>query len=232
MKRLATFEWRSPPPTSTDECLAIYDDGKARLVIRRPRALMGAIGKFVTEPSADDLKLLTSFGPGPVVFEVLNQPKDAAATALLEVANRVSAAALAEPHATATFYAGPLGAVTAGKLAMSLLVVGGGTAAVAFELEPAKCTVHFSNAGQPITWLPMPALGSGFVTPDFEGLGGLRRRAKVQPGDYGATAFDIPTPGNATSVSIEVAGWLVEALPDERSPKPFAVHTVEAPIPA
>jgi hypothetical protein len=99
-------------------------------------------------------------------------------------------------------------------------------------LEPSKCTVHFSQGGQPIAWFAMPELGSGFVTPDAEGLGGLRRRAKVKPGAYGATAFDIPAPGNATAVSIEVAGWLSEALPDERSPAPFAVRTEDAPIPA
>jgi hypothetical protein len=232
LKRLATFAWRSPPPTSVNECLAIYDDGSAWLVVRRPRALTGAIGNFVAQPGDDDLLALTSSGPGPIVFELLSQPRDTKAADLLAIANRVSEAARAKPHAIATFYAGPLAAVAAGRLSMSLLVVGGGTKAVQFELEPAKCTVHLSRDGQPIAWFAMPELGSGFVTPDAEGLGGLRRRAKVKPGAYGATAFDIPAPGNATAVSIQVSGWLAEALPDERSPEPFAVRTEEAPIPA
>jgi len=231
VSRVATFAWRSPPPTSVDERLAVYDDGTALLVVRRPRALTGAIGTFKTKPRGDDLRSLTAAGPGPVVFELTGRPGDPASAALLAVAERVSAAARAKPRAVATFFAGPLAGVAAGRLSMSLLVVGSGTKAVELELEPAKCTVHFSEGGQPIAWFAMPELGSGFVTPDAEGLGGLRRRAKVKPGAYGATAFDIPAPGNATAVSIEVAGWLAEALPDARLPEPFAVRTEEAPIP-
>jgi hypothetical protein len=231
VKRLATFEWHSPPPTSVDECLAIYDDGSAWLLVSRPRALTGAIGSFVTKPSGDDQNLLASAGPGPVVFEILTRRQDPAVADLMVTANRVSSAALATSRAVATFYASPLAAIAGGELSMALLVVGGGTKAVEFELEPSECTVHFSAGGQPITWFPMPELGSGFVTPDAEGLGGLRRTAKVRPRKYGATAFDISAPGNATAVSIEVVGWLVEALPDERSPRRFAVRTDEAPIP-
>jgi hypothetical protein len=231
VKRLATFAWHSPPPTSVDEQLAVFDDGSAWLVVRRPRALSGPIGTFTAKPSKADLAALTASGPGPVVFEVLGKPGDRAAAALLAVAERVASKARSTPRATATFHAGPRAAVTGGSLAMGLLVVGAGTTEVEFELEPSKCTVHFTAGGQPIAWFPLPELGSGFVTPDAEGLGGLRRRAKVPPEEYGATAFDIASPGNATGVSIEVAGWLSEALPDERSPAPFAVRTADAPIP-
>jgi hypothetical protein len=114
---------------------------------------------------------------------------------------------------------------------MALAVTGGGTKAVQFELEPAKCAVHFTAGGQPVASFPLPELGSGFVTPDAEGFGGLRRRAEVPPGEFGATAFDVPAPGTATAVAIEVAGWLAEAFPDERSPAPFAVRTADTPIP-
>lgn len=231
MKRLATFAWRSPPPSSVDETLAVFDDGSAWLVVRRPRAVTGPIGTYVTKPGTEDLGLLVAAGPGPVAFDVLAPPAGAAAAALLAVAERVASAARASPRAIATFHAGPLAAVTAGTLSMSLLVVGGGRKAVVLELEPADSTVHFSEAGVPIAWFPMPELGSGFVTPDGDGLGGLRRPATVRPDDYGATAFDIPAPGNATTVSIQVAGWLAEALPDERTPEPFGVRTDEAPIP-
>ena len=232
MNRLATFEWHSPPPTSVDERLAIYDDGSAWLVVRRPRSLSGGIGSFMTKPSAGDLKTLTSAGLAPLIFEVLSQPQEPAMAALWATANRVATDARAKPQAIATFYAGAPAAITGGKLSMALLVVGGGKKAVQFELEPSKCTVHFSAGGQPITWFPMPELGSGFVTPDAEGLGGLRMRAKVKPRVYGATAFDIPAPGNATAVSIAVAGWLSEALPDERMPAPFFVRTDDAAIPS
>jgi hypothetical protein len=231
VKRLSTFAWHSPPPTSVDERLAVFDDGSAWLVVRRPRELTGPVGSFVAKPSKEDLAALTSAGPGPVVFELLGKPGDPAAAALLAVVERVASKARSTPRATATFRAGPRSAIARGKLSMALAVVGGGSTAVEFELEPSKCTVHFSLGGQPVAWFPMPKLGSGFVTPDAEGLGGLRRRAKVPPDEFGATAFDIPAPGNATAVSIEVAGWLAEALPDERSPAPFAVRTEEARIP-
>ena len=78
MKRVATVEWHSPPPTSVDERLAIFDDGSAWLVVRRPRALSGPIGSFVTRPVDADVQLLTAAGPGPVVLELLSRPGDAA----------------------------------------------------------------------------------------------------------------------------------------------------------
>jgi len=231
MKRLATFAWRSPPPTSVDELLAIFDDGTAWLVLRRPRTGTGPIGTFRTKPVAADLAALTAAGPGPIAFDVLDPPRDPATAALRTAAERVAAAAQKTPRATATFHAGPSGPVSGGRLAMALLVVGAGKKAVEFELDPGRCTVHFNAGGQPIAWFPMPELGSGFVTPDAEGLGGLRMPAKVPPGDYGATAFDLAAPGNATTVSIHVEGSLSEALPDEPMPAPFAVSTDAAPIP-
>ena len=231
MRRLATFAWRSPPPTSVDEILAIFDDDTARLVVRRPRTLSGPIGTFVVKLGEDDVATLTGAGPGPVVIDVLGQVQASAPAAVLALAERTSAAARAKPRATATFRASPVAAVAAGTLAMALLVEGGGRKAVQFELEPRRCMVHFSRAGVPVASFPLPELRSGFVSPDGEGFGGLRRRAKVGPGAYAATAFDVPAPADATAVSIDVAGWLVEALPDERTPEPFDVRTDDTPIP-
>ncbi len=230
MKRLATFTWQSAPPTSVDELLAVFDDGTAHLVLRRPRTGTGPIGTFVTKPAAADLAALTAAGPGPISFDVREQSGDPAA-AVRTTAEEVAAAARTTPRAVATFYASPSGPIAGGQLAMALLVVGGGKQAAAFELDPRHCTVHFSAGGQPIAWFPMPALGSGFVGPDAEGYGGLRMPAKVPPGDYGATAFELAAPGNATTVSIHVEGRLADALPDEPMPAAFAVGTDEAPIP-
>jgi hypothetical protein len=230
VRRLATFAWRSPPPTSVEEILAVYDDGSAWLVVRSPRSLTGAIGTFTTRPEPDDLAALSAEGPGPVTFDVLHRPDVGAAADLFTIANRVASAARAAPRATALFQAGVVGPAAAGRLSLALAVMGDGTEPVQFELEPEKCSVHFGAGGQPIAWFPMPELGSGFMTPDFEGLGGLRRRATVGPDDFGATAFEIAVPGNATTVSIQVAGFLADALPDERTPEPFSVRTDDTPI--
>lgn len=229
MKRVGTFTWTSAAPTAVDEELAIYDDGTAWLAVRRPRSVRGPIGTFRTSPEAGDLERLRAAGPGPVAFDVVRGVDDPELTALFALANRVSDLARATPQAVATFQAGGRGG-SAGAVEVSLIVLGDGERPVEFELDPARCTVHFSNAGQPVAWFPMPALASGFVTQDFEGLGGLRMRAKVPPGELGAIAFDVPRPGNATAVSIEVAGRLAEALPDQRTPEPFAVRTEDGSL--
>jgi hypothetical protein len=52
----------------------------------------------------------------------------------------------------------------------------------------------------------------------------------VAPGAYGAITFEVPVPGAASSMTIQVAGWLTEALPDDPGPHPFVARTVEAPL--
>lgn len=232
MTRLATITWRSGPPAAIDEELALFDDGVAWLVLRTPRRAAGMVGTFATRPGPADLEALGGAGPGPHAFDLAGGPQDAATAALRAVADRVAAAALGTPRAAARFEAGTLGPVAGGRLSMAILVTGAGTRAVRFELDPARCTVHFASADrQPVAWFPLPELGSGFVTPDAEGLGGLRRRARVRPGGLGATAFEIAAPGAAATVAIEVAGRLEEGPPDERAPRPFSVRTAPAPIP-
>jgi hypothetical protein len=73
---------------------------------------------------------------------------------------------------------------------------------------------------------------TGFVTASAEGVGGLGARARMRAGAPAGTTFEIPVVAGATSIAIEVAGTLSDALPDEPMPSPFGVRTDEAPIPA
>jgi hypothetical protein len=61
-------------------------------------------------------------------------------------------------------------------------------------------------------------------------MGGLGRRAVVAPGEYGAIAFEVPAPSAASSMTIQVAGWLAEALPDDLWPHAFLARTAEAAL--
>jgi hypothetical protein len=231
MARSATFEWHTPPPTSVDEVLALYDDGSAVLVLRRPRREGAAIGSYVAHPAADDARLLAAAGPGPVVFDLLAPPPDAAA-ALMAAADRVAKDGLATPRAVVTFHAHAAGPASGGTLGATLLAVAGGTVPVEFELDPRSSSVQFfDTGGQPLSWHDLPELPTGFMTSDAEGLGGVLRPAVVKPGAYGAIAFDTKPPAGAASVSILVAGWISDAFPDATDPERFQVRTAAAPIP-
>jgi hypothetical protein len=230
MRRLASVEWHTPPPTSVDEQLVAYDDGSALLVVRRPRARVATSGTYAGRPSAEDLRALAAAGPGPIVIDLLVAPPDPATAAVMAVADRVAAGSLPTPRAVATFHVRPLAPPSGGVLAISLLVVADGVTAVEFELDTAASAVHFTSGGQPVAWHPLPDLSTGFVTPDAEGLGGVRRRAHVEPGAFGAIAFDVPVPAAGTAVSVQVAGWLHGSLPDEPTPGRFEVRTAEAAL--
>ena len=232
MPRLATFRWRAPGPTSVDEELALFDDDSAWLVVRGSRTLAPSVGTYRCEPAEADRDALLAAGPGPVEFDLLDPPPDPATAALMAVADRVAAAARATPDAVATFHTRPLGLPADGSLALSLLVVASGARAVEFELDPASSSVQFSHDGQPVGWCDLPDLPSGFVTRDAAGLGGVRRRAHVEPGAYGAIAFDVPAPAGGSAVSTRLVGWLVETLPDDPMPGRFRVQTEDAPIEA
>ena len=103
MARVATFAWRTAPPTSVDEVLAVYDDS-AVLVIRRPRQAGATIGSYVARPNAEDRQVLIAAGPGPVTFDLLRPVPDAM-TALMAAADRVATDSLATPRAIVTFHA-------------------------------------------------------------------------------------------------------------------------------
>lgn len=232
MRRLATFSWTTPAPTSIDEELAVFDDGSAWLVVRGPRAATPAIGTYRCEPAPTDRDSLAAAGAGPVVFDLLEASPSADRVALMVVADRVAAAARDLPYAVATFYVQDLELVAPGSLALSLLVVGSGDRAVEFELDPDRSSLLFDQAGQTLSWSDLPGLPAGFTTPDAVELGGVHRRARIEPGEYAAIAIDVPGPALATSVSARLAGWLSSALPDELHPGRFELLTGDAPLAA
>ena len=236
MRRLATFSWQTPAPTAVDEELALFDDGSAWLVVRGPRAASPAIGTYRCEPAEADRVLLAAAGPGPVLFDLLHRPADGVQAALMAVADRVASAARETPDAVATFSvrglepAGSGPEATAGSLALSLLAVASGTRAVEFQLDPEASAVLFEDPGQTLTWSDLPRLAAGFVTPDAVELGGVRRTARIKPGDYGAIAFDVRAPAGASAVVARLAGWLTSGPPDAPGPGRFGVSTANAPV--
>lgn len=229
MARITTVLWRTPPPTSVDEELVVYDDGSAWLAVRGARDGQPTIGSWSTDIAADDRAVFAAAGEGPLLIDLLH-PADTGRVG--DVAERVATAARASAVATATFHAGVAGP----RGGVSLLVVAAGARTVRFEIDPASCSVHVGHDGGTLAWYEVPSVETGFVTPDAEGLGGVGRVAEVAPGAYGAIALDVPalaaTPDAATEVAIQVAGWLHDGLPDHRMPEPFAVRTAAVPFPA
>lgn len=230
MRRLATFAWQTPAPTSVDEELAIFDDGSAWLVVRGPRTATPAIGTYRCEPTKADHRALGAAGPGTVQFDLLHPPASGADAKLLAIADRVAAAARKAPDAVATFYVRQLEPGASGPLALSLQVVASGTRAVEFRLDPEGSSVLFGRGGQTLSWSDLPRLASGFVTADAVELGGVRRTARIEPGDYAVIAFDLSVPSGASNVAVRVAGWLSSSPPDEDVPGRFDVSTDEAPV--
>ena len=185
MLRIAEFHWLVSPPGAVDEQLVVYDDGTAWLVVRRPRVPSPTVGSYRCRPPQGDLDALAARGPGPFTIDLL--APDQPLRALFPVLERVRALAAASPHATATFHSRAIPA----EPNFALMVVAAGERAVEFELEPSRCTVHFYASGQTVGWQPFPPLAAGFIGPDATGLGGLHRRAIVDPGAYGAIAFAV-----------------------------------------
>jgi hypothetical protein len=233
VRRLATFAWKTPLPTSVDEELAIFDDGSAWLVVRGPRTATPAIGTFRCEPVKADHRALGSAGPGTFRFDLLHPPADGPQAKLMAIADRVATVARKQPDAVATFsVAGTaLGASSApATLTLSLLVIASGTRAVQFRLDPEASSVLFGRDGQTLSWSELPRLASGFTTAEAVELGGVRRTARIEPGDYAAIAFDLSAPAGTSAISARVAGWLSSAPPDEHQPERFELLTDDAPI--
>jgi hypothetical protein len=223
--RLATFLWHTPPPTSIDEELALYDDGVARLVVRKGQRGGPSVGTYATTPDKAAFNELAAAGPGPVQFDLLHTPAPAVA-ALMARAKEVADAAIERPEAVALFYARRLPGAEEGQLSLALGVVGQGEHAVQVDLDPRACAVHFSDNGQEVAWLEMPPPVLGFVTPEADLLGGVNMRAGVEPGIWATINVDVDLPAEpATAAAIQVGGWLYEALPDEARPGRFDVRT-------
>ena len=218
MPEIARIRWTSPAPTSVDEELVGYDDGTAFLVVRTSRDGSPAIGTWKTSVSAADLAVLDGQRREvdlrhPVLDEVV------------ATADRIATEARETPVATATFHAG---AVPGGGVA--LLAVGGGTSAAEFELDVDSVVVHLENDGTEVAWHQMDRLGTGFVSPEPEGLGGVGRPAEIAPGLYGVIALNGPPLEAAGAVAIEVAGYLRDALPEDASYERFHVRTAPVPL--
>lgn len=224
--RLATVVWRTAPPTSVDEELAVFDDGTALLVVRRGRHRSAAVGTYECRPTPEDLAALEATGPKEVEFDLRALPEDAA---LMAIADRVAELARQTPLAVAEFFVRALPS-SGGLLSLSLLVSGAGTNAVEFELNPQSSAVHFFAGEGEVSWQEFPALATGFVTPEAEGLGGLGRAGRVEPGRYGAIALEVPPDPGATSVVIQVGGWLRGTPPDRPMPEPFEARTAPAEL--
>jgi hypothetical protein len=218
---IARIRWQSPPPTSVDEELAVYDDATALLVVRTSRDGAPVIGTWTASVSPEDLAVLD----GQRREVDLRHP---IADAALVTADRIAADARETPLATATFHAGVVP-----NDGVMLLAVGGGTAAAAFELDVDSVVVHLQNGGTEVAWHQMERLQTGFVSPEPEGLGGVGRPAEIAPGAYGGIALTGPSldDAGAATVSIEVAGYLRDQLPDEVSYQRFTVHTAAVPLP-
>ncbi len=229
MTRRATFVWTSPPPTAIDEVLVI-DDEEARLVVRRSRRVSATVGSYTARPTAEDLATLVAAGPGPVTFRVGPADPDPALAALREAAERVAAACLGHPRAAATFIA-TVTQAAGGSISVGLVAVAEGPDPVSFQLDPGASRVHLSGGQGELTWQAMPTPPTGFVTATAEGIGGLGTRARLTTGAPAGIAFEVPDVDGATTLAIEVAGTLADALPDEPMPEPFSVRTPEVPIP-
>jgi hypothetical protein len=226
-RRLATFAWRTPAPTSVDEELAIFDDRSAWLVVRGPRTAQPAIGTYRYEPAQADHRALADVGPGTTQFDLLKPPGGDADAQLRGIADRVAAAARRQPDAVATFSVAGSGS---GTLAVSLFVVASGTRAVEFRLDPEASSILFGRAGQTLSWSDLPRLASGFTTADAAELGGVRRTARIEPGDYAAITFELAAPAGTTAISARLAGWLSPALPDDTQPGRFELLTEDAAL--
>jgi len=215
MQRLTSVRWVSAPPTSVDEELATYDDGSVWLVIRSSRDGRSVIGTWSTTPAPEQHAALVAAG------DLLVQLPGA--LEIPAVAEDLRLAALDSPVATAEFFAafGPAGTVTLGAL-------GGGSLPVQFELDPTVVTVHIESAGATTAWFEASPPSTGFITPDATGLGGLGRRAQIDPGVFGALILQVPglPTADGTAVAVQAAGWLAEGLPDQQLPLPFRVRTV------
>lgn len=221
MAEIARIRWQSPPPTSVDEELAVYDDATALLVVRTSRDGAPAIGTWKATVSPEDLAVLGGERREVDVRHLVADP-------VIATADHVAASARDTPVATATFHTG---VVPGGGVA--LLAVGGGTAPAAFELDVDSVVVHLENDGTEVAWHRMERLETGFVSPAPEGLGGVGRPAEIAPGAYGGIALAGPPfdGAGAVTVAIEVAGYLRDGLPEETSYQRFRVRTAAVPSP-
>lgn len=226
MATLVTVRWRTLPPSSVDERLIIGDDGRARLVVLRPRTLGDTVGTYEGAVEEAEVGELTAAG-GDVELDVRAQD-DPRLGRIAVAADRVAQRLLSSPLAVAQFFARPVGAVPPLPQTLALGVLGGGSQPVEFQLDLAGCAIHFSFGGTPVSWSPLPELATDFLTPDAAGLGGVRQRAFVEPGVLGASSVPLEIPDGVNELTAQVVGtWF---LPDEDSAEDFEARTAPQPL--
>lgn len=225
MATLVSLRWRTPPPGSVDERLIITDNGLARLDVLRPRTPNDTVGRY--EGAIEDGETRELGAAGSDVEMDASVP-DSELGAVAIAANRVAQRLLSSPFAVAQFFARPVGAVPPIPQTLALGVVGIGSQPVEFQLDLAGCAIHFSSDGTPVSWIPLPELSMGFMTPEAEDLGGVRQRAIVEPGVLGAISVPLEIPDGVNELSAQVVGsWF---LPGEESPKDFEARTAPQPL--
>jgi hypothetical protein len=225
MATMATVRWRTPPPSSVDERLIIGDDGRAQLVVLRPRTVGDTVGIYEGAVSEDEVRELTAAGSD---VEVDVTAQDAGLGGAAVAADRIAQRLLGSPLAVAQFFARPIGAVPPIPQTLALCVLGGGSQPVEFELDLAQCAIHFSSSGTPVSWIPSPDLPMGFLTSDAEALGGVRQRALVEPGVLGTISLPLEIPEGVNELSAQVVGsWF---LPGDESGEDFEARTAAQPI--
>jgi hypothetical protein len=220
MATLVTVRLRTPPPSSIDERLVVTDDGHARLEVLKPRSLGDTVGTYEGAVEEAEVRELTAAGPEVELDGAVQDPKLAAVAAAVD---RVVQRLLASPLAVAQFFARPVGAVPPLPETLALGVLGGGSQPVEFELNLAECVVHFSSSETPVPSTPLPELSTEFLTPDAEGLGGVRRSATIAPGIVGTVSVPLVVPDGADELSVQVVGrWF---FPDEQRAEDFEART-------
>src|SRR3712207_5844671 len=63
MSTLVRVRWVTPPPSAIDERLLVFDDGRARLEVVRPRVSPAVIGAFEGSVEPAEVEALTASGP-------------------------------------------------------------------------------------------------------------------------------------------------------------------------
>jgi hypothetical protein len=223
---LITVRWRTPPPISADERLIIGDDGRARLVVLRPRVPGDTVGIY--EGAVEEAEVQGLIGAGSDVELDVETEDDSRLGRVAVVANQVAQRLLSSPLAVAQFFARPVGAVPPLPETLALGVLGAGSQPVEFQLDLAECAIHFGSGGTAVSGIPLPELAVGFMTADAEGLGGVRQRALVEPGVLGTISVPLAIPDGVDELSAQLVGTLF--LSDEDSSEDFEAHTAPQPL--
>jgi hypothetical protein len=220
-----SLRWRTRPPSSVDERLMITDNGRARLDVLRPRTPSDTVGTY--EGAVEDGEAQELIAAGSDV-ELDADGQDARLSPVAIAADRVAQRLLSSPLAAAQFFARPVGAVPPIPQTLAVGVLGSGSQPVEFQLDLAGCAIHFSSDGTPVSWIPLPELSMGFLTPQAEDLGGVRHRAIVEPGVLGSLSVPLDIPDGVNELSAYIVGsWF---LPGEESSKDFEARTAPQPL--